>query len=96
MRPLHWSDGGAWEKLRDSAHARYQYLLDIKKDVPADVTQELEKYGFGTVRSVEDFFEFSGVNLRTFEATERGWACGFVENIHDYLPRPIKKPATLP
>jgi len=95
IRPLHWGDVKGWDRYRDRGRRRYRHMIgqDISDD--PDVTAQLDVYGFGTARSLEDFYQFSGVNLHSCELSERGWKCEFVGDITRYLKAPLHKPTAI-
>jgi hypothetical protein len=44
----------------------------MTKVIPVNNDKELDKYGLGTVRTVEQWQEFSGFNLLTGKITPKG------------------------
>lgn len=60
-----------WDKPDYSdqpAHTKVQAILRlIDTQVPKELSRNLDRYGLGSVRSVEDFFKFVGIDIRTKE-----------------------------
>ena len=60
----HWVDNKDWVPLREKSFQRVRHLLGTETSNDPEVTAELDKYGFGTKRSLSDYEEFSGVNFK--------------------------------
>lgn len=71
---LHWHD--TKEKTTKDTTVdgvpRVKYILGMTKVIPVNNDKELDKYGLGTVRTVEQWQEFSGFNLLTGKITPKG------------------------
>ena len=66
-RPLYWEDvnGEAVNKLKNSAIQRVRYFLGRIKleDVPVEMRSNLNEYGMGKERNLDDFYKFIGVDF---------------------------------
>jgi hypothetical protein len=70
-----------WEKVRDGAQRRIQRLLKtvhkgtLQRQVPDDAKEEvlhkeIDKYGLGTQRTLEQWYDFSGVDKVNYKLTK--------------------------
>ena len=59
-RSKHWDDDREWGKKNESSHRRNRILFGMEE---GDV--DFEQYGFGTVRTLEDYEQFAGVRFST-------------------------------
>jgi peroxiredoxin/predicted 2-oxoglutarate/Fe(II)-dependent dioxygenase YbiX/glycosyltransferase involved in cell wall biosynthesis len=77
-RPTHFSDNKDWTKQNDRSVARVKHLLKAELSADKKIVAELDKYGLGTVRSLEEYQEYSGVDFakKTFNliATKGSYA----------------------
>jgi len=63
-RPRHWDDKPQGGGLMPIAARRVHHLLEIERcDDPA-MLPEIERYGFGSVRSLREYEAFSGIDFR--------------------------------
>lgn len=93
-RPLHWSDNKNWEDLHHLSRARFHHLFGMEKtDNPAALA-DLDRYGFGTARSLRAFEEFTGIYFASRSVTDRAFHGLFIEDIEKYrqLPAPTSAP----
>jgi hypothetical protein len=70
-RSLHWDDNVNWQELTRQSEDRYRYLLCHQtKNISASALQDIEKYGLGNTRSLEQYETFCGINFasQSFEA----------------------------
>lgn len=63
-RPKHWDDHKNLKAEDDRTKARVAHLLRIESCDDGEVVKDLDKYGLGKVRTLEEFQVFSGVNYR--------------------------------
>jgi hypothetical protein len=54
----HWDDYSGWNDQNEGSHSRYRQLVG-----QADKTIDFGKYDIGTERSLQDYIEFSGINV---------------------------------
>lgn len=83
-RPRHWSDHKAWTKLNEQSFRRARHLLGIEHTDDMAALTEIERYGLGTVRSLDDYQRFCGINFRSRDVA--GFARDGVFS-RDYLNR---------
>ena len=63
-RSLHWDDNSNWQDLTRQSEERYQHLLCRKtEDISSDSLQEIDKYGLGDTRSLEDYERYCGIDF---------------------------------
>jgi len=69
-RPTHWDDVPGWEGLELQSRRRVNRLLAVEQDSGLSVEMEGGRYGLGSVRSLSEYQEFSGVDFTNhrFEA----------------------------
>ena len=94
VRPLHWRDLHRENEsrirfLRDRGLKRFNHMTGYSASYDPEVVRELDKYGFGTVRSFEQFEQFSGVDFKRKIATQRALQCEFIEDLRLYRDRPM-------
>ncbi len=63
-RPRHWDDHDAWTKLSKRAAARLNHLLGMAPASDPEALQEIERFGLGTVRSLDEYQAYSGVDFK--------------------------------
>lgn len=89
---LHWQDNAGWMRLQERARKRLNHLLGHSSSENPDVIQELDKYGLGAVRTLQDYESFCGIDFKLRDVSERALRCGFIENLGRYLKKPIHVP----
>ena len=69
-RPHHWDDNNKeqgreydWYEVNDQCHKRNRILFGMDGEDPNQINFG-DEYGFGKVRSVEDFEEYAGINFK--------------------------------
>jgi hypothetical protein len=62
-RQTHFDDHPDWPTLNRSSQSRVRYLLGTEKAAPAEALREIEKYGLGSPRTLEQYQRYSGVNF---------------------------------
>ena len=73
-RPLHWSDHPDWRKLDLRSARRVRHLLGSDRSFNPEDRRDLELYGLGTVRSLEEYQAFSGIDFRMMTIGDRARA----------------------
>lgn len=63
-RRTHWDDHRDWAVLNERSCARVRHLLGTEKSTDPDVLRDIERYGLGCVRTLEQYELFCGVNFR--------------------------------
>jgi hypothetical protein len=59
----HWQDHGAWAVRNEISVKRVRGLLDR--------SMNLGKYGFGTVRTIDSYEQWSGIDFKTLTISQR-------------------------
>ena len=60
----HWEDQkDHWPKLNLLSYKRIRHLLDVERTSDPEALVDIEKYGMGSVRSLDDFQAIIGVNI---------------------------------
>ena len=65
QRATHFSDHPAWRELDTLSKARVRSLLGVGLHGDEAVVNSLQEYGLGTVRSLQEYERWSGVNFAT-------------------------------
>ncbi len=91
-RPLHWENNPEWAKMNALSKSRMDHMLGYKSSDDPEVTKELNIYGLGNVRSLEEYEAYCGVNFHKQEVSERGLRCGFIPDLLKWKDSPIYIP----
>lgn len=59
-----WDDDKEWDKKNKTSYSRYRALHGMGSELP-DTLMDLEKYGFGTERTLEEYEKYIGVKFST-------------------------------
>lgn len=59
-----WDDDREWNKKNSTSYSRYRALHGMGGELP-DTLMDLEKYSFGTERTLEDYEKYAGVKFAT-------------------------------
>lgn len=83
-RPLFWENKPAPAVLQRSQQ-RIRFLVGTEREVPPACHLELESYGLGAERSLQEYEEFSGVDFYNLRLSERavygGFPASFMESL---------------
>lgn len=63
-RPRHWKDKIDWADFNEKSRRRVRHLLGAKRTSDEDALTEIERYGLGTVRTLEEYEAFSGLDFK--------------------------------
>jgi hypothetical protein len=63
-RRRHWDDNKDWTRLNELSQMRARHLLGSEPAKDRESLREIDRYGLGPVRSIEDFYAYSGVDYR--------------------------------
>ncbi len=63
QRSAHYTDHSNWAKLNEISFARVRFLLGYEEPSDKEVKNEISKYGLGTVRTLEQYQEYAGVEF---------------------------------
>jgi hypothetical protein len=71
-KPKIWTDNPTYRD-DDAFNKVKQYLhllnADVEKSVSQDVSMNMDKYGLGKARSLQDYYQFAGINVEKKEVT---------------------------
>jgi len=76
-RPTHFSDHKDWGKFNEISFMRTRHLLGTETSMRPEVLEELDKYGLGTVRTLAQYQEYSGVDFASRSFNDRAAKCDF-------------------
>jgi hypothetical protein len=68
-RRTHFDDHANWGELNALSFARVRHLLGTQTSTDPAVLAEIERYGLGTTRSLQEYQEFCGVDFATRQIT---------------------------
>jgi glycosyltransferase involved in cell wall biosynthesis len=74
-----WDDDKEWANKNSTSYSRYRALHGMGGELP-DTLMDLEKYGWGTERSLEDYEKYIGVKFSTRQVHK---------HTADYHPLPV-------
>jgi hypothetical protein len=84
-RALHWSDNRDWAHLLNISRARCNYLLaGITPVGHPEALKDITKYGLGSVRTIEEFQTFSGIDFKKKTVSARATQSQFIEGLDQY------------
>ncbi|MFW0777203.1 MAG: GlcNAc-transferase family protein [Rickettsiales bacterium] len=97
VRPLHWGDLRKEDEdkirmLRERGMKRFNHMTGHRQTDDPEALKELEFYGFGAVRTLAQFEEYSGIDFKNKVASEKALRCGFIKGLEKYRNRPIHVP----
>ena len=69
--PKFWTDVKNWNSQQEKSLKRVKYILGWldEKDLDDELKKEIDKYGLGTERSIEDYYKFAGINQKDKKGT---------------------------
>lgn len=62
-RKTHWVDNRDWPKLNARSRARVAHLIGSKPSQDAEALKDIDGFGLGTLRSLEDYQRLSGIDF---------------------------------
>jgi len=71
-RPRHWTDHRDWGELSRRSVARVRHLLGRQPSDDVQALVDLDRYGFGTVRSLEEYQRYADVDFAARRIGQRG------------------------
>ncbi len=88
-RPLHWKDLRQEDKdsiagLYARGLARFNHLTGYALSSNENVTQEIDKYGLGTARTMQEFKEYCGVDFLNKTVEDKALNCEFIKDLRKY------------
>ena len=70
-RPTHFDDHPEWPALNLSSQSRVRYLLSGREPVDPQELKDIQRYGLGTQRTLNEYQRYSGVNFARKTFTEQ-------------------------
>lgn len=87
-RALHWRDRQDWVQFQTVSRQRFEFLLAGRPAQDPNALKDIERFGLGSVRSLKDFEEFSGIDFRNKISSEKARRAGFIEGLDHYRASP--------
>ncbi len=75
QRPRHWTDNSQWGELDNISGSRLRHLFGMEPSTDPNVLIDIDRYGLGSVRTLEEFERYADVNLRQ-QTTGAAGRCG--------------------
>lgn len=63
-RPRHWVDQTDWTELSRRSHRRIRHILKIETSSGGEALTEIERYGLGAARTLEEYESLSGLDFK--------------------------------
>ena len=76
-RPLHWEDHPQWGTQNKLAMKRVRHILGIEQSDTDEALVNLDLYGLGTQRTLEEFERFSGIYFKEQRLEEKAFLGNF-------------------
>jgi Glycosyltransferase (GlcNAc) len=89
-RPQHWRDFSGWGAYQKIGKARFDHLSKYAVSTDPTVLVDLDNYSLGSVRSLEEYEAFGGVDFRKKIVTEHGLQLRFVPGIERLRRNPVR------
>jgi hypothetical protein len=89
-RPLHWKDCKHWAAYQKLGLARFNHLTEHSLSGDRDVLVDMDKYGLGDARSLDEFEQFTGIDFRTKTVNEHGLNLRFIPGIDQLRRAPVR------
>lgn len=84
QKKLHWEDRKDWTHIRDRAQRRFDYMCEHIKTLPPEDMKDIAQYGLGSVRTLDEYQEFCGIDFRNKFVTNRSLKAEFVSDLAKY------------
>jgi hypothetical protein len=89
-RPQHWRDFPGWGAFQKIGKARFDHVTKFAPSTDPNVLVDLDKYGLGAARSLEDYEMFCGVDFKAKTVSEHGMQLRFVPDIKRLRKNPVQ------
>ncbi len=76
-RPRHWTDNPDWGPRNERALSRIRHVLGIEPSSDPLVVAEIERYGLGQVRTLDEYQRYADVDFRQQKTGPAGWGGRF-------------------
>jgi len=65
-KPRFWNDNSHknWREVQTESNKRYYKIMNLGKDIHPRFNYNIKKYGLGKVRSIQDYFDFTGIKQK--------------------------------
>lgn len=91
-RALHWNDRKDWATIARKGQTRANHLTGHTLSTDPEILKDIDRHGFGKVRTFRSFEEHTGIDFKNRTVGERGLRCQFIENLSKYMAGPIRIP----
>ena len=88
-RYKHWQDHVDWATLNRRGRERADHLLGVQLASSAEALAEIDRYGHGEARSLDEYAAFCGIHFAAREVTQRALNCGFIAELARYRSAPM-------
>ena len=63
-KPRFWNDNSHknWQEVQTESNKRYYKIMNLGTEIHPRFQYNIEKYGLGKIRSIDDYFNFTGIN----------------------------------
>lgn len=86
-RPLFWSDRDTRD-LSILGQLRYYHIMQHRISDDPEVVRELDRYGLGTQRSLDEYIDYCGVDYRNHKLDEqKALRCSFIKDLDKWITR---------
>jgi glycosyltransferase involved in cell wall biosynthesis len=86
QRRLHWQDNESWLELAQRSRRRFAALVSAKIDhTGEDALVDIEKYSLGSVRTLKQFEDFTGIDFTARRVSQKSQEGIFIEGIEKYV-----------
>jgi hypothetical protein len=98
VRPLHWTDfkkdkdrekNERMKFFYDRGLRRFNHLTRYQASTDPKIIVDIEKYGFGKARTIEQYEEYTGIDFKRKIASEKALRGLFIKGLAAYRERPV-------
>lgn len=91
-RNMHWDDNPQWANMTRRGRKRFNHILEHEKTDDAEALRDIERYSLGTTRTLDEYQDYCGIDLRNKVVSEKALRCGFIKGLEKWKDRPIHIP----
>ena len=88
-RHRHWKDRADWAEINETSRRRVRHLLDARRAADESALAEIERYGLGSVRTLQEYEAFSGLDFKA--RLYRGKPMPLEENTADQPKQKVRR-----
>jgi hypothetical protein len=70
-RPRHWSDNRDWSARNQRSLSRARHLLGMERSEDPEVLRDMDRYGLGTARTLDEYQRFADIDFAQRHIGER-------------------------